>query len=253
MSGKIHFAALFGVDYDMDIMPYWSKHYLDMKLDSYHVFLHREHKPVPPDVIREFIDRGFSIETLSGPHGNGILRRLALGPYATSLPPGDLLVTADADEFQCPDYREIEKKFDIVSGYLCDRYSDRLEACYSDPFRQYPGEEPFTKEMTKNFTPPFLKLRDWAYTRRPKILAARAGYDVTYTGSHSMRSVPADARISDDHKVPHFAWRESTKAKMAVKTYFSQDNIRDIYKGKVPDRIMETFSQIRNYEHPETV
>ena len=263
---KIHFACLFGVDYDLDIMPYWTKYYTDMKLDSYHVFLHREHKPVPSDVRREFIERGFSIETLDGPHGNGILRRLALGPYAASLPPDDLLVTADADEFQgasclaesivigktrggntppiAPiNYRELESRYDIISGYLCDRYADRLETCFMDPFDQYFHEEPFTREVLKNFTPPFLRKTEWAYTRRPKILAARAGYDVTYTGSHSLRNVPSAARMSEDHKVLHFAWRESAKAKLTVKTYFSSDNLNEIYGGEAPDDIIQKFNR----------
>ena len=260
---KIHFACLFGVDYDLDIMPYWTKYYTDMKLDSYHVFLHREHKPVPSDVRREFIERGFSIETLDGPHGNGILRRLALGPYAASLPPDDLLVTADADEFQGASclaesivigktrggntppvqYRELESRYDIISGYLCDRYADRLETCFMDPFDQYFHEEPFTREVLKNFTPPFLRKTEWAYTRRPKILAARAGYDVTYTGSHSLRNVPSAARMSEDHKVLHFAWRESAKAKLTVKTYFSSDNLNEIYGGEAPDDIIQKFNR----------
>ena len=246
---KIHFACLFGVDYDLDLLPAWARYYLDMNLDSYKIFLHREHESVGENIKNEFKNYGFSIECVKGPQGDGVLRKLIIGHYAGTLPPRDFLVTADADEFQSmpqsvsgaqfplpPNYRELLKDKDIVSGYMVDRYADRLEACFGNPFLQYPHEEPFTREILKNFTPPWLRNTTWPLTRRTKILAARAGYDVGHDGAHCLLSVPSGAGIANDFMVYHFAWRESAKFKALVKSYYTKKNVDEMFERKtVPD------------------
>lgn len=236
---------MFGVEYDLDLFPFWARYYLDMKLDSYKVFLHKEDGKIGGDIKSEFKNAGFTIECIDGPQSNGILRKLLLGYYASQLPPDDFLVTADADEFQRnpsygnpetpPDYRRLLVNYDIITGFLVDRYSIRLEACHNDPFEQYPEEEPFTRDTYKNFTPPFLRKTEWSQTRRNKILAAHCGDEVSYAGSHCLMSVPATARIAEDFRVMHFAWRDSAKAKLSVKTYFTPENLNEIYEGKVPE------------------
>lgn len=251
---KIHFACMFGVEYELDIMPYWTGHYTGFHFDSYHAFLHKEDGRISPDIQIEFKNLGFTIECIAGPQGNGNLRRLILGFYASTLPPEDFLVIADADEYQSMpdtnnvrdlmvgkdhvvlgpdrptplDYYGLLSHYDIIGGFLIDRYATRLEACYSDPFHQYPYEEPWTGKIQHNFTPAFLRRSEWLDTRRTKILAARAGYQTSYAGCHCMHLVPSEAKIMEDCKVYHFAWRESAKRKMAVKTYFTPENLREI-------------------------
>jgi hypothetical protein len=273
-SPKIHFACVFGVDYETDLMPYWSDYYAAMKFDSCHVFLHREKGNVPESVKKHFEDRGFSYTCIDGPHGNGMVRRCALERYALSLPRDDFFVVADADEFQSGphssghptillggfpvivgttsssplDYRSLAERYDLVSGLLIDRYTNRLEACHDDPFRQYQFEEPWSGNVENNFTPPFLRHTNWRPTRRTKILMARAGYAVSYVGSHNMYLVPASARIRTDCKVYHFAWRESAKRKLALKSYFSHDNLREIFNGEVAADSQRNYDRIHSAE-----
>jgi hypothetical protein len=255
---KIHFACLLGVDYETDLQPFWAAHYLNMGLDSYKVFLHREKGLVPEEIIKEFRRYGFSVETIDGHQGNGKLRKLALGQYARALDKSDFLVTADADEFQMGDvppsllsdsedcsYRRLTGCYDIISGYMLDRWAaSGLEECKMDPFIQYPCEEDFTQEILKSVTPPFLQKTCWPVTRRTKILCARAGYDVAYEGSHCMTGSPYDAKISDGYKVIHFAWRESAARKAALKSYFNQANLDEIFGGKAPVEYSEALKKM---------
>jgi hypothetical protein len=252
---KIHFACLFGVDYELDFLHCWSKHYTDMRLDSYKVFLHREKGSIGQSIINEFKHLGFSVEIApEGFHGNGTLRKLILSNYASSLPSEDFLVTADADELQCvyqqppghpvavaPDYRELLQHYDIISGFMVDRYSSSLQECHEDPLVQYPYEELFTGEILKNFTPPYLQKTSWPFTRRTKILASRAGYNVAYEGSHCLLDTPLDASIASDYKVLHFAWRESARRKVSIKSYYTRENLNEVYEGSIPENIEENY------------
>jgi len=58
----IHFAVLYGVDYELDLFPWWIEHYRNMRFDSYKVFLHREEGNIPDYVIDLFRKEGY--ETL---------------------------------------------------------------------------------------------------------------------------------------------------------------------------------------------
>jgi hypothetical protein len=241
---------MFGVDYELDLYPWWSRFYLSAGFDSYRIFLHRERGVISAQVREQFVRDGFEVETVGGPQGNGMLRKLLMKKYAESLPPDDFLVTADADEFQFMPfpagktptltqnivipYRDLFNYYDVLQGWMIDRYSDRLEACYEDPFVQYPDEEEVTKEILKIVVPPFLNRTTWPHTRRTKILAARCGADIAYEGSHCMRAVPSNAAVMEDFRVLHFAWRESAKRKAAVKSYFNQRNLDEIFGGKAP-------------------
>lgn len=266
---KIHFAALLGVDYEMDIFPYWAKYYSDMNFDSYKIFLHRQDAEIGEDIKKTVRQFGFNVESFGGHHGNGMLRKFTLGHYASTLPPDDLLVTADADEYQCspgvlkmrsdpgnddvfvgglrptpPNYRKLEEYYDIISGFMSDRYTGRLETCFQEPFIQYPFEEPFTRDIIKGFTPPYLRKSRWSETRRTKILAARAGMDIAFEGSHVMRTVPTSARLAEDFRVVHFAWRESARRKLAVKSYFSSENLNEIFGGNVPKEYADMIDRM---------
>jgi len=258
---NIHFAAFFGVEFDLDIMPFWIEHYKKASFDSYHIFLHKESGEIGSNIKTEFKHHGFSVSTIDGPYGHGILQKLVLGQYADTLPPEDFLVIADADEFQsgpgagpipaggdlfigppAPElihYRELLKHVDIVTGFMVDRYTHRLETCFMNPFRQYPYEEPFTKEILKAYTPPQLRKTEWPQTRRTKILAARAGYEVGYEGSHCLLQVLEGVRIAGDYKVYHFAWRDSTRNKLVKKAYYSQENCREIFNDEIEQEILD--------------
>ena len=270
---NIHFAAFFGVEFDLDILPFWLEHYKKCYFDSYHVFLHRESGEIGSNIKNEFKRNGFSIETIDGPYGAGILQKFALGPYADTLPPDDFLVIADADEFQSeagPDplkveddlflgppapamipYRELLKHVDIITGFMVDRFAHRLETCYTFPFLQYPFEEPFTGEVLKAFSPPAYRATAWPQTRRTKVLAARAGYEVAYEGSHCLHNVPEHAQIAEGHKVYHFAWRDSVKNKLIKKAYYSNENCREIMSDEKPDKVLDEI--IDNRFIPENI
>lgn len=246
MKTKIHFACLFGVDYELDLMPYWVEHWASHHLDSYKVFLHRETGVIDSSIVDFFRKAGFSVECVGGPHSNGLLRGAALGNHAANLPPEDFLVTADADEYHLLNYHDILPGYDVVTGFLVDRYGMEMTACVKDPFEQYDHEEPFTREVIKNFTPPFLRSTQWPYTMRTKILACRAGNDSTYMGSHCMKSISSDARILKDQKVYHFAWRKSAAEKAVVKSYYKKENVKEIFGLNVPEEYLKQFSDLQD-------
>jgi len=244
---KIRFASFFGVEHDLDIFKPWALYYQSMGFDSYKVFLHAGNEPVSDTVLRRFIEAGFGVCKISGRYGDGKLQDMVLGRYAETLAPSDLLVLADADEFHSmpglvtsrdyerggvtlspPDFRELSKKYDTLTGFLVDRYSDRLCPCAFNPLAEYPFEEPWTGEHFKSFTPPWLRQTTWPATRRTKILMAPCGYMRDYSGSHYLDEVPASARIMGNFKVLHFAWRESARAKTAMKEYYEKENVSEI-------------------------
>ena len=252
---NIHFAAFFGVEFDLDIMPFWIEHYKKAGFDSYHIFLHKESGEIGSEIKTRFKHEGFSIETVDGPYSHGILQKLHFNLYADKLPPDDFLVIADADEFQSEPgagplqagtdlfigppapslipYRELLKHVDIVTGFMVDRYTHRLETCYMNPFRQYPYEQYPADKILDNFTPPEFRKTEWPHTRRTKVLAARAGYEVAYEGSHCLMQVPEKALFAEDYRVYHFAWRESAKKKVAIKAYYTQENCKEIFDGEI--------------------
>jgi len=253
MKNKIHFACLFGVDYELDLMPYWIDHWLSHHLDYYKVFLHREAGNIDPAIVREFKYAGFDVTEVDGPHSNGLLRAAAISNYASNMESSDFLVAADADEFHMIDYRKVLDEYDVVTGFMVDRYGDRLEKCTDNPFVQYYHEEPFTQDILKNFTPPFLQNTQWPCTMRTKVLACRAGEESTYAGSHVMKLVSSNSRILDNQKVYHFAWRESAARKTAVKSYFSEENLFEIFAGKVPEENVRHFNELKRMDQMELV
>jgi hypothetical protein len=267
---NIHFASLFGVDFDMDLFPFWTQYYLSQEFDSYTVFLHRERGNVPLVFVEAFRGLGFEVELYTNcSHGNGFLRKYVFENFVKKLPPNDFIVTADADEFQRtpnddpPKYREILRNYDCMVGFMQDYYEENLNPCVMDPFLQYPFKEEFTKEVLKNFTPPFLRASAWPLTRRTKILACPVSYKLAYMGSHCFYELGARTRILEDCHVAHFAWRESARLKTAVKTYYTKENLNEMFGGNVPEPIREKFVVLceedmpgdatwKNYKMPST-
>jgi hypothetical protein len=251
---KIHFAALIGVDYELDIFNLWIQYYKRMKLDSYKIFLHKEYGTIADSIVNLVKDYNVDVECVGGSQANGGLREEVCRYHASTLDKDDLFVTADGDEFQTvpggiegvpakkavpPDYRLLEKHYDLISGFMVDRHAEALIPCTGDPFEQYPYEEPYTRDYQKSFIPPFLGATIWLATRRTKVLAARAGYNVAYTGSHLTVDTASNARIAEDFRVVHFAWRESAAAKISVKAYFTIENLDEIFGGRAPDYYRE--------------
>jgi hypothetical protein len=260
---KIHFAALLGVDYDMDLMPYWIPYYLDRKLDSYTIVLHREKGDIPAGIISDFKNAGFRTYCVNGPFNHGSVRRFHLNNIAHNFNPSDMLVTADADEFQSmPDgipvlecepieYRIAAKHYDILHGLHEDRYADTLDNCITDPFIQYPYVENYTGEYNKVIINPFLSATTAPALWRTKILAAPAGMTVEYKGSHCVREVNTTDRILFGCRVIHFAWRESAARKLALKSYFSIESLKEVYGNKVPDDLIEKYRQVQLQDKPD--
>lgn len=262
MKPFIHFTCLYGVEYELDLLPWWGPYYANIKFDSYKIFLHKEIGEIDAKIISDFHNLGFSTEIVRESHGNGVLRGEVLKHYVKSLPPDDFLVAADADEFQIsldsntlpygpPDYQELLTRYDVLSGFMIDRYSDALLECCMDPFLQYPFEEPHTGEILKSFSPPFLRKTKWPPTRRTKILAARAGYNVSFDGSHCLLTIPQYARVLDGFKVLHFAWRESARRKIAIKSYYTEDNLKEVYDGNPPEDMLNMLGRINTLFYPE--
>jgi len=253
---KIHFAALIGVDYDLDLAPYWTRYYLDRRFDSYTAILHRENGDIPAGIQADYRNAGFRVLCADGPFSIGCQRSVRLNNLADNLPPDDMLVTADADEFQslkCDsplDYRYFCNRYDILHGLHEDRYTLTLENCYSDPFSQYTLVEEYTGEHIKRIVTPFLDVNKSPELIRTKILAAKAGAPVEYKGSHCMKYVASNANIFYDCKVIHFAWRENVASKNALKPYFSMDNLKQLHGNRVPDNLVEVYNTVESLLHP---
>jgi len=241
---KTHFAALFGVDYELDLLPYWLKHWTEKNFDDYMVYLHRETGDTDPEIVKLFEERGWRTCCVGGNHGDGRLRGEVLSKYALTLPENDFLITADADEFHLIDYKTLLPQYDIIRGFMSDYYTYELESCRMDPFEQYLFQEEFTGEYLKNFSPPFLRQSEWKHTKRTKILAARAGYKVAFAGSHVMYEVPFNAKVLDDQLVHHFAWRKSAAEKLAIKSYYTKENLLEVFDGDVPRRLEEIYDRM---------
>lgn len=248
MYPKIHFLTLLGVKFDTDLFSPFVRFYLARKLDSYKVLLHSEDGYVDHNLLSDFRNAGFKTIIVDGKFSNGKLRGEHFRNIARDLPDDDFLVTADFDEFHCTpdydplDYRKLLREYDVLCGMLADRYSSKLEnACVAD-FRsllfQYSHEQtPWDSTPFLSFVPPWIKADNWPIGFRNKIIAARAGAEVNYVGSHNMIAVPHDARIKSDLKVVHFAWREASARKMATKSYFSHDSLQSVFSGCIPEEV----------------
>lgn len=250
MSCKIHFASLVGIDYDLDLAPAWMEYYLMQGFDSYTVFLHRENGDIPSPVISDYKNAGFIVKTADGPFGCGCIRSALLRNFADNLPENDILVTADADEFQALSdgspipYRSMLSRHDVLWGLLEDRYAYTLENCYGFPFSQYTLVEEYTGEHIKKLSIPHLGNGKKTDMVRTKILAAPACAPVEFKGSHIMGYVRSDYRLYMGCKVIHFAWRENASRKIALKPYFPKDNLQALYKNNIPHDLLNVYDTV---------
>jgi hypothetical protein len=234
---RIHFVSFFGVDYDMDLLPWWSQWYLDRKLSSYTVFLHRFPKAVASDTKEWFRKLGFDVNIAPcEPFNDANLKRKTIGDFVATLPRDDYVIAPDDDEFQCMpgsntpiDYSRECSRNDILMGCMIDRYAESrlLPECIENPFVQYSLEEPGFGKFVGNFAPPQFQHLRWPLERRQKLIAANACRKVDFNGSH-VGTVSPDDRIAFNYRIVHFRWRKSMGEKMLSKAYYDRELCRAV-------------------------
>ena len=252
---KIHFASLFGVDYDSDLILHWADHYLKHNLDSYTVWLHsaRNDYTLLEACASLFNRKGFRVFVVNQPGNNapvfknGGLRTEYLSKFQCSLPYDDYLVVADSDEFQdVSNYQWLFSDHEIIVGGLIDRYDTSLHDAQSDVSieAQFPFEGSVETALLTA-----MPMRERSYfprTDRRKVLGCRADIPVEFSGSHRVMEVPAGARVAGDsispyrdstddfnYKVRHYCWRRSIFERMYGKTYYNSlhmNLVRDFFK-----------------------
>jgi hypothetical protein len=261
---KIHFLSIVGVDFDLDLFYPFVRYYQARKFDSYTIFLHSEKGPIDPSIILDFENEGFDVRIAHGLFKEGLVRKVYFDNFARNLPENDFLVTADFDEFHCTknhdplDYRKLLEEYDVLYGYLADRHSNNFDEAHAADFRsllfQYPFEdEDWNTSPFRAFTPPWLHTKSWPIGFRHKIIAARAGVDMNFIGSHNINFVSHTDKLNGDLKIAHFAWREGAAKKLAVKSYFSIENLKEAFKGEVPaDVEHDHFTHVKTFLNMQT-
>lgn len=237
----IHFASLFCVDYDSDLASHWIRHYLDMGLDSYTLWLHSPRGDVEQlHLMHEFF-RGLGVQVLiaTGDFQDGKLRKEILGNYAESLDRRDFLVTADSDEFHEASL-DTYCAHEITAGKTVDRFDSVLHAAL--PMRpiadQYPMEGD-VEALVINSLPDAAKPY-WPKINKNKICCARAGLPVAYGGSHMLTpeldGIKPNIDTSEPVKALHYCWRGTILERMAGKHYYDAAAVWYVWKffGGVP-------------------
>lgn len=225
---KHHFVSVIGVEYDLDLAPFWIKYYKERAFDTYTVFLHREKGQIPQIVQDMYLKEGFTVRCINGPYNGGIAGAFHMEIFIRALPPEDFVTVADADEFQADEngapieYKKLCGEYDVLHGLFEERYGDRLDKCDKDPFVQYPHREPFTGHYFKKFCPPYLDHIDWPCVYRCKIIASRASEAYRFYGMHSLSNVSSNSKILFGLKVVHFAWREGAAQKAMKKSWYKK-------------------------------
>lgn len=232
MKDKIHFASLFCVDFDLDLLPFWTEHYLSFRFDDYNVWLNTQRNNTEKlnYAFKYLSERGFNVTIEHGQFVNGSLRAKVMEEYVSTLPKNDYLVTADSDEFQNMDgdYCSLIRQYDVVNGILVDRYDDTLHPASSSitPGRvraslsdQFPHEGCVEQQIIYDYLNG--DASKWPVVRRSKIMAARAGIPVSFGGSHFAFTHRENIRYSPEHyTVYHYTWRNSILERMGGKHYY---------------------------------
>lgn len=247
---KIHFASIFGVDLDSDIMVHWCHHYLRMGYDTYTVFLHTLDRS---SGAYEFCRKGFEaagftvLDAADEPYSCKLPVTL-FGGLADSLNPLDYLVIADSDEFHDPGpwgnvyqpdklWRSLILSCDILYGTLVDRWGDGLfEANPRVPLDaqyQHCGD---LFSILRDRSDAADKSRWWA-TSPTKILAARAGMPVAYEGSHGLYEPVDESEEKRGCIVNHFSWRHTITERLKTKFYYHESYnqaVKEFFNVKEP-------------------
>ena len=220
----VHFTCMICVDWDLDILPHWIRHYAQYDIATRHVFLH---SPSESDenidkAMEMLIDAGFSVERVSGDFKCGSMRQRYFQEFQESLPANEYLMAVDSDEFcemKSTDLAgALGAGYDTVRGRLVDRFDTYLHDALS--FGNLGVQYPFVGEIDKIIEWQHPELMGIAYANRQKIIVSRCGHTVNHVGSHAF--------LNTDHKwnaapntyaINHYSWRESAFLRMIAKHY----------------------------------
>jgi hypothetical protein len=237
---RIHFASLFGVDLDRDIISPWSRHYLSMGYDSYTVFLHTVDISSAAYEFARFSFKMSDFTVCNAPQEPYTvqMQTAIFEDFSKSLPPDDYLVIADSDEFHTTgtlpeNFRGLILSCDMLCGTLIDRWNNTLREF--DPKlslgSQYPYSGDLFSILQKESDAP--DKQRWWKPNRNKILAARAGMPVAYQGSHCLNEQVTDVTTKSGCVVNHFSWRNNALDRLKTKFYHSEsfdDAVRKYFR-----------------------
>jgi len=226
---EIHFAALFGIDYDSDLVSHWIEYYREFEYDSYTVWLHtfqNINEVTRWRIQQRFLDAGFGVSWASGQFNNGELRARVMRHHASLLPTQDYLVTADSDEFhevKCApkEFKALIRQYDAVEGYLVDCWGETLvDAKPGVALKdQYPHEGVFREAAA-------IQCADATINRR-KIIACKNTFEVNFIGSHMIQRGGV-AHVPSRLRVLHYTYRSSILDRMGGKDYFHAKDLWDV-------------------------
>lgn len=235
---KIHFAALFGIAVDTDLMPYWIPHYKALGLDSYSIFLHESpDSNLNASVEAKFIASGFRVTmipenairdnpiTPGAPDG---VRSILMEMVALSMDEEDFLITADSDEFQQwnESPREaVERGIGLVLGELIDCFDDTLHA--PDPKKSLAENYPVERYNLSSLW------REVPYKTK-KVCMSPARYPLDFSGSHEPKRHYQDVLPSvfatGPINVLHYRWRDSMFLRVKGRVYWPENELQFVRK-----------------------
>lgn len=252
---KAHFACLFGVDRDKDMIPHWIPHYLSMGFNSYMVYVH---SPAGEGqyYVNLFRNRGMNATEISGEFYTGNLRARILSTHHNSLSHNDWLFTVDSDEiFDLPVcWRDMLEDYDVFETTSIERWADGVRK--ADPFKPLSEQYPLSGYLMQEINPDSVAVCT-------KILGARRSVRVDYTGSHVYCGVydtpvrkadpsrivdprymnPAQnlLRVKRGFRFRHYCWRDQPTERMINKWYYRSDHVRRVmeYFGLEDDRVLK--------------
>lgn len=256
---KIHFASLFSVDFDMDLISHWICHYIKFDFDSYHITLNTQRRNFEAMDFAEkaFRSAGFTVSRNTGIFNAGELRKNVMNLYRSSLYENDILITADSDEFQelPSDFKYLAGKYDVTAGMLVDRYDDTLHNAETTiPIEsQYPYSGDMEKIIMKEYK---LDNSSWVKMNKNKIISSRVKIPVAFGGSHCV--YPDYLKIytvaPEIYNVFHYTWRNSIIERMCGKPYFSAANVWYVKEFFGLDEVPKVLdNKIREYEEAQAL
>jgi hypothetical protein len=246
LAKKIHFVAMVGVDVDIDIMPYWIRHYKSLNLDSYTVFLHLskdEGKNMATSYNLQV--QGFDLIYLPNnilevnekmKNAPDFVREKVLTDFIATLPKEDFVLNADGDEFQVWErnpHHDLERGVNVVIGNLVDCFDDTLH----NPDYNLTLEENYPIRNENLST--FFKAEP-CLTRKQCLFPV--WYPVNLTGTHTVKLgvdwEKGRTIISGPIEVLHYRWRKEAINRVRGRKYWPQDEIEK----------MEAFFEVNKNE-----